>query len=82
MSTDKSSCQSCTMPIESGTYCQYCADEAGNLHAFEETFERMLQWSMKENPGLNAEQAEQQTLAFMAERPAWREHPELLARRA
>ena len=31
------------MPIESGTYCQHCADAAGNLIAFEETFARMLE---------------------------------------
>ena len=69
------------MPIESGTYCQYCADDTGKLNAFEETLARMLQWTLKENPDMDPKAAEQQTLQFMAERPAWKENPELLKRR-
>jgi hypothetical protein len=55
------------MPIESGSYCQYCADENGNLQPFEERFERMVQWMSR------------QTLAHMAQMPAWRDHPKVKA---
>lgn len=29
--TDKHSCESCGMPIETGRYCGYCTDENGVL---------------------------------------------------
>jgi len=70
-------CLSCAMPIESGSYCQYCADEHGNLQPFEERFERMAQWMSRQKPGLSPEQARQQTLAYMAQMPAWRDHPKV-----
>ena len=73
-------CASCTMPIESGTLCVHCADEDGNLRPFEELFERMVQWTLSHERGLAREAAEAKTLAFMAERPAWRDHPDVKAR--
>lgn len=73
-------CQSCTMPIESGALCQYCGDNHGQLRPFDELFPRMVQWSMKQEPSLAQAEAERQTLAFMATMPAWRDHPDLLAR--
>lgn len=72
-------CQSCSMPIESGLYCQYCSDEKGNLQPFEERFERMVQWMSRQKPDLPSEEAKKQTLAFMATMPAWRDHPKLKA---
>ena len=72
-------CQSCAMPIESGSYCQYCADEHGNLQPFEERFERMVQWMARQKPGLSTDEARQQTFAYMAEMPAWRDHPKVKA---
>jgi hypothetical protein len=72
-------CESCSMPIESGHYCQYCADDQGNLQPFEERFERMLQWMSRQKPDLPRDEAKQQTLAFMATMPAWRDHPKLKA---
>jgi hypothetical protein len=63
------------MPIETGHYCQYCADEHGNLQAFEERFERMVQWMRGQNPALDQAAAEAQTLAYMANMPAWKDHP-------
>jgi len=68
-------CESCGMPIESGPYCQYCVDEDGKLQAFDERFERMVQWQLKKKPGLVRAQAEHETLAYMAKMPAWRDHP-------
>ncbi len=72
-------CQSCSMPIESGLYCQYCTDDKGQLQPFEERFERMVQWTLRQKPGLSPAEAKKQTLAFMAGMPAWREHPQLKA---
>lgn len=68
------------MPIESGPYCQYCVDEQGKLQAFEERFERMVQWQLKKKPNLARAEAERETLAYMAKMPAWREHPRVTAR--
>jgi hypothetical protein len=68
-------CDSCGMPIESGPYCQYCVDAQGQLQAFEERFERMVQWQLRQKPDLTRPQAERETLAYMAKMPAWRDHP-------
>jgi hypothetical protein len=70
-------CQSCAMPIETGIYCQYCSDEKGNLQPFEERFERMVQWMSRQQPDLSREEAQKQTLAYMAQMPAWRDHPKV-----
>ena len=72
-------CQSCAMPIETGPYCQYCADETGNLQPFETRFERMVQWMSREKPNLSPAEARRQTLAYMAQMPAWRDHPKFKA---
>lgn len=72
-------CQSCTMPIESGSYCQHCADDSGALHPFEETFERFRQWTLREEPGLSPEEVHTKVLAFMAGVPAWKDHPRVRA---
>jgi hypothetical protein len=63
------------MPIEAGTYCQYCVDEAGRLQPFEERFERMIQWLVRREPGIERKIAEERTLAYMATMPAWKNHP-------
>lgn len=68
------------MPIESGQYCQYCADEHGRLKPFDERFENMIAWAMREGEGTTREDAEKKTLAFMGTLPAWREHPDYLAK--
>jgi len=73
-------CQSCGMPIESGPYCQHCVDDKGQLQAFDERFERMMQWTRREKPELDSVTAERETLAYMAKMPAWRDHPGLSAR--
>ena len=37
-------CQSCSMTIESGPYCEHCADASGALIDFDECVERFVQW--------------------------------------
>ena len=69
------------MPIESGLLCQHCGDEHGQLRPFAELFERMVQWTLTQGSATDRAAAETQTLAFMRQQPAWRDHPEL-ARRA
>lgn len=76
--TETTNCQSCTMPIESGPYCEYCATD-GELIPFEECFERMIQWTMRKTPKLERAEAERRTYAFMSERPAWKDHPRVVA---
>ena len=73
--TGANNCQSCGMPIEDGTYCQYCTDEHGNLQTFDERFERMVQWMQRQEHAASREDAEKKTLAHMANMPAWRDHP-------
>lgn len=74
-----SSCQSCSMTIDSGDYCQYCTDDNGGLLSFDETFERFIQFAMGRDSSLNRETAEANTRQFMSTMPAWREHPSVLA---
>lgn len=78
--SDKHNCQSCGMPIEAGPYCQYCADENGALHGFDETVVRMSQFMKRQTPGITDEKAEAMTLDYMATMPAWRDHPSLTER--
>lgn len=70
-------CQSCGMAIENGAYCQYCVDEHGNLQAFEERFERMIQWVLRREPDVPRAEAEARTRAYMRTMPAWRNHPQI-----
>jgi hypothetical protein len=68
------------MPIESGPYCVHCVTPSGELQPFGERFEKMVGWQLRQKPGLLREQAERDTIAFMARMPAWRDHPEVVAR--
>ena len=74
------SCESCTMPIESGPYCVHCASSSGQLRSFEEIFERFRQWSKSREPELEGEALRRKVLDFMASVPAWRDHPEVRSR--
>jgi hypothetical protein len=65
------------MPIETGTYCQYCVTSTGELQPFEERFEKMVSFQMRQKPGLTRDAAERETRAFMAKMPAWKNHPRL-----
>jgi hypothetical protein len=73
-------CESCGMPIESGPYCNYCADEAGKLQPFEERFARMVQWMERHEAGIDRAAAEKKTLAYMGTMPAWKNHPKVKGR--
>ncbi len=73
-------CESCSMPIETGNYCQYCVTSTGELQPFEERFQKMVGWQLRQKPGLSRMDAERETLAFMATMPAWRDHPQVRAR--
>jgi hypothetical protein len=74
-------CESCSMPIESGPYCQHCVDSAGKLQPFDERFERMISWQQRKQPTATRDELETATLAFMATMPAWKDHPRVTARR-
>lgn len=70
-------CESCGMPIDNGSYCQYCVDADGRLQDFDTRFERMVQWALGESPGVERAEAERRTRAYMARMPAWAGHPRL-----
>ena len=70
-------CESCSMPIETGRYCQYCVDDAGALQPFEERFERMVAFQARRFPEKDRQTLEAETRAFMAKMPAWKDHPRL-----
>ena len=78
MSVEKHPCESCSMPIESGHYCSHCVTGTGQLQPFEERFDKMVGWQLRQKPGLPRAQAEADTLAFMAKMPAWRDHPRVM----
>ena len=69
------------MPIESGRYCVHCVDETGRLQDFETRFERMVAWAMQRDSSLTRPEAEQKAIAYMSGMPAWRDHPNVTARR-
>jgi hypothetical protein len=77
MSHPSHRCESCSMPIETGPYCTYCVTPSGELQPFAERFEKMVGWQLRQKPGLSREQAERDTLAFMAKMPAWKDHPKV-----
>lgn len=68
-------CESCSMPIETGRYCQHCSNDKGELQPFEERFERMVAWMGRSNTGKSRAQLEAEALTFMARMPAWKDHP-------
>lgn len=70
-------CDSCSMPIESGSLCQHCSDDDGNLIDFDECLERFMQWTRRNEPDLTEADATSKTLQFMASMPAWSTHREL-----
>jgi len=78
--TRQTAYQSCSMSIESGTLCQYCSNDAGELISFAECLERFVQWTLRQEPGTGRQAAERKALEFMAGGPTWRDNPELLRR--
>ncbi len=77
----KHPCESCSMPIESGHYCPYCVTPKGELQPFDERFEKMVGWQLRQKPGLSRADAERDTYAFMSKMPAWKDHPRVVAHR-
>ena len=75
----KHPCESCSMPIETGTYCEHCVDSSGALQPFDERFERMISWQARKQPSATRGELESATLTFMAKMPAWRDHPRVRA---
>lgn len=75
--TSTTTCESCSMPIESGRYCEHCTDENGKLQDFDTRFAAMVAWQRQSNPNTPAEQIEAETRAFMGRMPAWKGHPRL-----
>lgn len=72
-------CESCGLAVDNGRYCSYCVDAEGRLQEFDTRFERMVQWALREDPAATREQAEINTLAYMARMPAWQQHPRVRA---
>jgi len=68
------------MPIETGQLCQHCVDEHGQLQSFEVRFARMTQWQARRDPDKDRSEIEAETVAWMSTMPAWKDHPEVLAR--
>jgi hypothetical protein len=52
---------------------------SGELQSFDERFEKLVGWQLRQKPGLSRSDAERDTLAFMAKMPAWKDHPRELA---
>ena len=75
--TTNLTCESCSMPIESGHYCEYCTDENGNLQDFDTRFAAMVDWQQRRTPDASRETIETETRNYMSGMPAWRNHPKL-----
>lgn len=79
-------CQSCGMPMASvedhapgnphSLHCKYCSKPDGALQEFDERFERMVQWQMRQK-GSDRTSAEQSTREYMKKMPVWKDHPKL-----
>jgi hypothetical protein len=79
-------CSSCGMPMATeadhapgkpdSAYCRFCSTPTGDLATFEERFQRMTQWEMRQH-GADRATAEAATRAYMRQMPAWRDHPAL-----
>ena len=75
--TTNLTCESCSMPIESGHYCAYCTDSNGNLQDFDTRFAAMVDWQQRRTPDASRETIEAETRNYMSGMPAWRNHPKL-----
>ena len=71
-------CESCSMLIEAGQYCQHCTNENGELQSFDERFEKMVSFLQRKEPQLSSDEVEMKTKAYMRTMPAWKNHPMLL----
>ena len=79
-------CVSCGMPMSGAEdhapghpespWCTHCSQPDGDLQAFDERFERMVQWEVKVNHR-DRPTAETATRAYMKTMPAWKNNPKL-----
>lgn len=79
-------CQSCGMPMTTAEehapgnphsqHCKFCSRPDGVLQEFDERFERMVQWQMRQK-GSARDAAEAATRAYMKKMPLWKDHPKL-----
>ena len=79
-------CVSCGMPMQTvadhapghpeSAYCVHCSTPEGDLQPFEQRFEAMVGWEMRQS-GQPRPSAETATRAYMRQMPAWRDHPAL-----
>lgn len=72
-------CQSCGLPSATEPYCSFCIGPDGALQAFEERFERMIQWQARYAPKASRQELERKALAYMAAMPAWQDHARVKA---
>lgn len=74
-------CESCGLPVHSYRYCAHCTDEYGNLQSFDARLESIVaEWEV-EHPHLTYHEAREQAKHFMAQMPAWRDHPRIVGLR-
>ena len=73
-------CHSCGMMLAGdegqkarGDYCQYCADEKGNLHPREAVKQGIAQWLGSWSPAATPEQLQSRAESYMRAMPAWAE---------
>ncbi len=70
-----SSCHSCGMPLTGesakNNYCQYCADENGNLHPFEQVQQGIAQWLEGWAPQGTQADFRKRAAHYMKAMPAW-----------
>ena len=71
-------CPSCGISMPAETLCDNCRAPDGGLRDFEETLERFSQWAISHD-GVAPQEARAKSLAYMATRPAWKDHPAVLA---
>ncbi len=65
-------CESCAMPVESGRYCPHCVDGFGDLQAFNERLQRMVELRGRHSPETSPEQLRAESLRGSAGPCRWR----------
>ena len=73
------SSQPSPVAADAETYCSCCVTSTGELQPFDERFEKMVDWQLRQKPGLSRADAERDTYAFMGKMPAWKDHPRVIA---
>lgn len=76
-------CGSCSMPMTkvedfgggdtTNQYCVHCCDENGKLKSYDEIYNGMVEFALK-NMGISPEKAKEAVTQNMANMPAWKDH--------